>query len=171
MSKIEQYESTIRTLRLCLDPMMASHAKAMFPILSDRQLYEFTGEEPPESEVSLASRYRYLEGRKSPDESQLWLNWLVYLEESDTPVGYVQATVSESHADIAWVVGSDWQGNGYASEAALAMAQWLSKNGVTTIRACINPNHVASQRVAGNVGLSKSEFVENDEEVWLFQST
>jgi len=167
MPKVEQSEITISTLRLCLEPIMASHAKAMFSILSDRQLYRFTGEEPPESEVSLESRYRYLEGRKSPDESQLWLNWLVGLKENDTPIGYVQATVSEFHADIAWVIGSDWQGNGYASEAALAMAQWLSTNGVTTIRACINPNHLASQRVASNVGLAKSEFVENDEDVWL----
>jgi RimJ/RimL family protein N-acetyltransferase len=167
MPKIEQYEITISTLRLCLDPMMASHAKAMFPILADRQLYRFTGDEPPESEISLEARYRYLEGRKSPDQSQLWLNWLVRLEENDTPIGYVQATVSESHADIAWVIGSDWQGNGYASEAALAMVQWLGASGVTTIRACINPIHLASQRVASHAGLSKSDLVECDEDVWL----
>ena len=167
MPQIEQYEITISTLRLCLDPMMASHAKAMFPVLSDRQLYRFTGEEPPESEISLETRYRYLEGRKSPDESQLWLNWLVSLEENDTPIGYVQATVSESHADIAWVIGSEWQGNGYASEAAHAMVQWLGANGVKTIRACIHPNHLASQRVANNAGLSKSDLVECDEDVWL----
>ena len=167
MLQIEQYEIAISTLRLCLDPIMASHAKVMFPILSDRKLYRFTGDEPPESEISLETRYRYLEGRKSPDESQLWLNWLVRLEENDIPIGYVQATVSESHADIAWVIGSDWQGNGYASEAALAMAQWLGANGVKMIRACINPTHLASQRVANNAGLSKSELVEYNEDVWL----
>lgn len=167
MVQIEQYKIAISTLRLCLDPMMASHAKAMYPILSDRTLYRFTGDEPPESEESLETRYRYLEGRRSPDESQLWLNWLVRLEENDTPIGYIQATVSESHADIAWVIGSDWQGNGYASEAAVKMVQWLGANGVKMIRACINPNHLASQRVATSAGLSKSELVEDDEDVWL----
>ena len=162
-----KYEIAISTLRLCLDPMMASHARAMYPILSDQLLYKFTGDKPPESEKSLEARYRYLEGRKSQDESQLWLNWLVSLEENNTPIGYVQATVSESHAEIAWVTGSEWQGNGYASEAALAMVQWLATNGVKTIRACINPNHLASQRVASNAGLSKSALVECDEDVWL----
>lgn len=167
MQQIEQYEVTISTLRLRLDPMMASHAKAMFPILSDRQLYKFTGEEPPESEISLETRYRYLEGRKSPEEEQLWLNWLVRLEENDTPIGYVQATVSETHAEIAWVIGSEWQSNGYASEAALEMVQWLGANGVETIRACINPDHLASQRVAESAGLYKSDLVEDNEDVWV----
>lgn len=167
MQKIEQYEVTLSTLRLRLDPMMASHAKAMFPILSDTQLYKFTGDEPPESEISLETRYRYLESRKSPDEEQLWLNWLVILEETATPIGYVQATVSENYADVAWVIGSEWQSNGYASEAALSIVQLLGANGVKTIRACINPDHVASQRVAGYAGFSKSDLVECDEDVWV----
>ncbi|MEH6585857.1 MAG: GNAT family N-acetyltransferase [Halioglobus sp.] len=170
MPEIGPFESAISTSRLSLDPMMASHAKLLFPILSDRGLYHFTGDEPPESEGALASHYRYLEGRKSPDASQLWLNWLVSLKGSDTPIGYVQATVSELHADIAWVIGSDWQGNGYATEAALAMSECLSKNGISAIRACINPNHMASQRVASNVGLSISELVSNGEDIWLSKS-
>jgi len=139
----------------------------MFPILSDRSLYKFTGDEPPDSESSLESRYRYLEGRKSPDETQLWLNWLVRVQGDGTEIGYVQATVSETHADIAWVIGSEWQGNGYASEAALALVQWLVANGIKTTRACINSNHLASQRVADNAGLSNSGSVEDGEDVWV----
>ena len=147
--------------------MMAAHASVMFPILSDRQLYKFTGDEPPESEASLERRYQYLERRKSPDESQLWLNWIVHLKDDGTPVGYVQATVSDTHADIAWVIGSEWQCNGYASEAAVALVQWLGGNGVTTIRSCIHSDHLASQRVAGNAGLSRTGLVEDGEDVWV----
>jgi RimJ/RimL family protein N-acetyltransferase len=165
----EEYSVTIKTLRLSLDPMMASHASAMFPILSDQKLYKFTRDDPPESEKSLGERYRYLEGRQSPDKAQLWLNWLVHLEDDGTPIGYVQATVSETHADIAWLIGSLWQGNGYASEAALAMVQWLGENAVKTIRARINSDHLASQRVAENAGLSKSDLVEDEEDVWVLK--
>jgi RimJ/RimL family protein N-acetyltransferase len=165
--QIEEHAVTINTSRLSLDPLMASHARAMFPILSDQLLYKFTGDEPPESEKSLEARYRYLEGRKSPDEAQLWLNWLVRLEDNGTPIGCVQATVSETHADIAWVIGSAWQSNGYATEAAIAMVQWLGANGVKTIRACINSDHLASQRVAAKAGLSKSDLVEEEEDVWV----
>ena len=167
MPPISNYETTIKTTRLCLDPLLVSHAQDMFPILSDRELYSFTGDEPPESEESLKTRYRLLESRKSPDESELWLNWLVSLEENGTPIGYVQATVSDADATIAWLIGLKWQSNGYASEAATALVKWLTENGVKAIRCCINPNHGASQRVAGNAGLNKSSLVEDGEEVWL----
>jgi len=161
------YEATLKTLRLSLEPLLASHAQDMFPILSDRQLYSFTGDEPPETQMALEERYRYLERRKSPDESQLWLNWLVTLKNDDTPMGYVQATVSKSHTDIAWVIGLQWQGNGYASEAASALVEWLQENGIKAIRCCIHPRHVASQRVAGHAGLNKSSSTEDGEDVWL----
>ena len=167
MPPIKHYEATIKTFRLSLAPLLASHAPELFPILLDRQLYSFTGDEPPESQAALEERYRYLESRKSPDESQLWLNWLVTLANNKTPIGYVQATVSESHSDIAWLIGLHWQGNGYASEAASALAKWLQKNGVKAIRCCIHPNHVASQRVAINTGFNKSSTVEDGEDVWL----
>lgn len=139
----------------------------MYPILSDRKLYEFTGDEPPESFLSLEARYRMLETRKSPDESQLWLNWIVSVQESETPIGYVQATVTESYTDIAWVIGLKWQANGYASEAAMALVNWLGSKGVKAIKACVNPDHIASQRVAGNAGLSRSDVIADGEEVWV----
>lgn len=157
----------ISTQRLSLAPMTASDAKAMFPILSDRSLYKFTADEPPDSERSLEARYRYLERRKSPDDTQLWLNWVVRIKGDGTEIGYVQATVSKTHADIAWVVGSKWQGNGYASEAALALVKFLFARGVNKARACINSNHLASQRVATNAGLAKSDLVEDGEDVWV----
>ena len=167
MTAIKNLESRIKTNRLRLVPMMAAHAAEMFAILSDRQLYRFTGEQPPESAAALATRYSKLESRQSPDGSQQWLNWLVSLAENSVAIGYVQATVLESHADIAWVIGSKWQGSGYASEAAAALVKWLLDNGVTEIRCCINADHIASQRVAANAGFNKSNLLEDGEEVWL----
>ena len=167
MTAIKHCETTITTERLLLVPMMAADAAAMFPILSDRQLYSFTGEEPPESEEALAARYRKLESRQSPDGSQQWLNWAVSLEKRSVAIGYVQATVSTSSAEIAWVIGSKWQGSGYASEAAAALVKWLLANGVTEFRCCIHPDHIASQRVAAHAGLNKSSLVEDGEDVWL----
>lgn len=167
MAEIKDYEVAIETDRLCLIPLTASHAKVMYPILSDRQLYSFTGDEPPESEMALATRYGLLESRKSPDESELWLNWILFLADSDTPIGYVQSTVSDAHAEIAWVIGLIWQGEGYASEAAIALVGWLRGKGVNDIRCCINPEHLASQAVARNAGLKKSNLLEDNEEVWI----
>ena len=43
MHLITHCEISLETPRLKLSPMLASHAKVMYPILSDRQLYLFTG--------------------------------------------------------------------------------------------------------------------------------
>ena len=167
MLEIKDYEIAIETDRLCLRPLAAPHAKAMYPILLDRELYSFTGGQPPESEMALVTRYGLLESRKSPDESELWLNWILILEDSDVPIGYVQATLSKAYAEIAWVIGLNWQGEGYASEAAIALVGWLKGEGVNDIRCCINPEHLASQAVARNAGLKKSNLLEDNEEVWM----
>lgn len=166
---INQYEITLLAKRLLLTPIVGSNAEAMYPILSDRRLYEFTGDQPPESVEALQAWFSRLETRISPDESQLWLTWLVRIAEDDSAIGYVQATVTESHTDIAWLIGSEWQGNGYASEATNKLVSWLISNGVKTIRACINPTHRASQLVATKANLSNSCVVEDGEEVWILR--
>lgn len=171
MPPIACHEANFKLNRLLLTPIKASHAQVMFPILADKQLYTFTGDEPPESEQALRSTYRKLESRKSPDKSQLWLNWLISIVESGTTIGYVQATVSEFSADIAWLTGTKWQKRGFASEAATGLVGWLSANEMPLIRALISPNHKASQKVASNAGLTKSNLIEANEDVWVFRPT
>jgi RimJ/RimL family protein N-acetyltransferase len=91
----------------------------------------------------------------------------MFTVESNTAIGYVQATVGSSKANIAWLVGSEWQGIGYASEAAATLTSWLVENNVERISAHIHPNHIASQVVAKAAGLHKSGQIEDGEEVWL----
>jgi RimJ/RimL family protein N-acetyltransferase len=56
-------------------------------------------------------------------------------------------------ADVAWVIGSPFQGHGYAGEAAASMATWLRAAGVRTLVAHIHPAHAASGGVARAIGL------------------
>jgi len=139
----------------------------MFDVLADPRLYTFTSDKPPVSLEALAQVYERRESCSSPDGSELWLNWLLYEVNLKWPIGYVQASVTPSHADVAWVIGTLWQGNGYAAEAARAMLDWLREIGVRQFRACIHPDHKASQKVAVNVALHRTNNVENGEEVWL----
>ncbi len=69
-------------------------------------------------------------------------------------------------AEIAWLVGLAWQGQGYATEAAKAMVAWLAANGVVTITASVHPDHVASESVARRVGLAPTHQVIENERVW-----
>ena len=161
-------EVEIATRRLLLTPLRPEDAELMAGVLADERLHEFIGGSPA-SAAELRSRYRRL-AAGSPDPGELWLNWIVRLSVTGEPVGTVQATVirrSERwEAAIAWVIGTNWQGRGYASEAARALVGWLSGRGATVITAHIHPRHAASARVAERAGLFPTAAEVDGERVW-----
>jgi RimJ/RimL family protein N-acetyltransferase len=150
----------------------------MAGVLSAGELYGFTGGEPPSVE-QLTERYRrQVAGPGHPGE--YWLNWVISL--NGVLVGYVQATVTGDVAEIAWVVGANWQGQGIAKEAATGLAAWLrhsrreverqeaasSAAGELRIVAHVHPGHAASQAVARAVGLKATGELDDDgEELWI----
>lgn len=160
-------DASISTVRLELEPLRGAHAEELYPVLTDTRLYEYTRETPPASMEALRARYAFLEARRSPEGTELWLNWALREITTGTPIGYVQATVTSDHADLAWVVGTSWQRRGFATEATRALMERLRTAGVTTVRARIHPMHTASQGVAEKVGLSRTTETEDGEEVWV----
>ena len=157
----------IRSARLCLVPLAVSDAGEMVGVLSAEALYAFTGGSPPRLDELRARYARQVAGR-SPDGSQEWGNWIIRREPGGQAVGYIQATVVDDgkQAEIAWVVGVDWQGQGYAAEAAQALVAWLGSRGVTTIQAHIHPGHAASAAVARRAGLAPTGHFDDGEQLW-----
>lgn len=100
-----------------------------------------------------------------PEGDEDWHNWILRLREAETAIGFVQATVVADRADIAWLVGVKWQGKGFATEASLAIRDWLASLGVEHFRAHIHPGHAISGRVAAAVGMSATDEVDDDGEV------
>jgi RimJ/RimL family protein N-acetyltransferase len=160
------WRSVIEAERVRLVPLSSADADDMFDVLADVKLYEFTGGTPL-SRAALRERYRHLEAWSSPDGSEVWANWIVRLRAEDVAIGFVQATIRASSADLAWVIGRAWQGQGYAGEAAEALAGWLGRAGVTRLTAHIHPGHSASQRTARRAGLRPTRWREDDGEmIW-----
>lgn len=155
----------LATDRLMLAPLRVEFAVEMVGVIGDPALYEFTGGAPP-TLAELEARYRFqLTGPDSSDEA--WHNWVIRRSADGTAVGFVQATVTGPEADLAWVVGTPWQGHGYASEAAMGMCAWLSGSGVGRFTAHIHPDHVASGRVAAGLGLAPTGRIDSEgEAVW-----
>ena len=98
---------------------------------------------------------------------------MVRLRERGEAIGHVQATVTEGgdgghdrSADVAWLIGTAWQGLGYAAEAARWLVRWLESRDVRTITAHVHPAHEASGRVAAAAGLAPTGRIENGEVVW-----
>jgi len=138
----------------------------MFHILADETLYQFTGGEPPQSVIAVEQWFAALESQLSPDGSERWLTWLVQLVDSSTLIGYVQATVKSRTTDIAWLIGGDWQGQGYASEAAADLMAWISNHQITEVAANIHPDNKASQRIAEKLGLHPTGMAIDGELIW-----
>jgi RimJ/RimL family protein N-acetyltransferase len=72
-----------------------------------------------------------------------------------------------ARAEIAWVVGLSWQRQGFAAEAARALAGWLDARGVTAIQAHIHPDHAASAAVARRAGLVPTGRSDGGEQLWV----
>jgi RimJ/RimL family protein N-acetyltransferase len=161
---------TLATGRLRFERLAAGDAPDLAAAMSDTNLYEFIGGEPPSVEEVAARIRRYIQG--PPRTGDAWHNWAIRLGDTeDDPgrlVGHLQATVREHgrSVEIAWLVGTPWQGRGYAGEAAIALVEWLRSNGAGEAIAHIAPGHAASERVAARAGLSPTDVIEDGEVRW-----
>ncbi|WEO99537.1 GNAT family N-acetyltransferase [Streptomyces sp. FXJ1.172] len=156
------------TTRLDLLPLRVEHADEMAGVLSDPALHTFIGG-TPDTAPALRSRYQRLTAG-SADPAVSWLNWVIRLRDDACLTGTVQATVSASghdlSAEIAWVVGTPWQGRGIATEAARGLVDWLGRQPVRTVIAHIHPGHRASAAIAAAAGLTPTDERHDGEIRW-----
>jgi RimJ/RimL family protein N-acetyltransferase len=158
----------VPSARIRLVPLTVADAGEMVHVLSGEELYAFTGGSPPALD-ELRARYARQAAGRSPEGREEWRNWVIRREPGGQAVGYVQATITDegAQAEIAWVVGLDWQGRGYATEAAQALVAWLDSRGVGSVRAHIHPEHAASAAVARRAGLLPTGRFHDGEQLWL----
>ena len=157
----------ISSARIRLVPLTVADAEEMVGVLSEPALYAFTGGGPPSLDELRARYVRQAAGR-SADGREEWRNWILRREPGLDAVGYVQATITAAGqcAEIAWVIGREWQGQGYAIEAARALVAWLGQQAVRTVIAHVHPRHRASAAVAAAAGLSPTGRVQDGEIRW-----
>ena len=144
---------SLETDDLLLEPLVAGHAEAMFPLLSDPALYRWIDEAPPADLARLRARYDRLETRTSADGRQHWLNWVVR-RPGQPPLGYLQATVLEDgSAWVAYLLGSAHQGQGIATRATAAMLAHLEEAyGATRLLANVEAENGPSIRLLQRLG-------------------
>jgi RimJ/RimL family protein N-acetyltransferase len=183
--------AVIGTPRLELTPLREADSTELAVVLGDERLHEFIGGRPLGRD-ELRDRFRAL-AAGSGRADELWLNWIIRLRPTGEAAGTVQATMTvtstgqaassgtdtvlaassgtgtELAASVAWVVGTAWQGRGFAAESAIALVAWLRAGGVRTITACIHPLHHASERVAERAGLTQTDDEVDGERVWVLR--
>ena len=154
---------TIETPLLVLLPLRAEHADEMAAALSDLELHTFIGGSPL---TTLELRARYERLVAGPPG---WRNWVIWLRAEERLIGYVQATIDDGTAELAWVIGTPWQGRGLATESARALVGWLgsqAKHDIKMIVAHIHPDHTASATVATAAGLHRTDQWQDGEVRW-----
>jgi RimJ/RimL family protein N-acetyltransferase len=158
----------ITTARLLLVPLRVEDADEMATLLDDERLHEYIGGRPATA-AELLKRYAKLVTGPSRAGDE-WLNWIVRTKDDSAAVGTVQATVRRgdagSRAHVAWVIGVPWQGQGFASEAACALVEWLRAGEIESVFAHIHPAHEASAAVARRAGFEPTGDVVDGETVW-----
>jgi RimJ/RimL family protein N-acetyltransferase len=161
-------DQPIRTERLDLVPVSDEDADQLGELVADERLYAFTGGRPG---PALRARFAQLAADRSASVTAQ-RNWVVRHRVDARATGMLQAVFTEGGraADLAWVIGVPWQGQGMAVEATGAVVGWLAARGVGTVTAWIRPDHHASAGVARHAGLVPTdEFREGDlhrEQLW-----
>ncbi|MFN8158624.1 MAG: GNAT family N-acetyltransferase [Candidatus Nanopelagicales bacterium] len=168
--------AALRTERLDLEPVSPAHADEMVDLLADRALYAFYADEASPSLDELRTRYSRWAAGGSPDGRETWCTWILRLRGSGTCVGFVQATVrlEDRTAELAWVVGTAYQGQGLAREAAAAVRDAVlagthatGADPVAHVEAHIAPGNAASEAVARAAGLEPTQDHDADgERIW-----
>lgn len=154
--------SLLHTSRLTLEPLLAAHADQLYAPLSDPQLYTYLPSDPPVSVDALRERYARLEARRSPDGSQLWLNWAARLADG-AYVGLVEATVhADATAHVAYFVFRPYQRQGFAGEGVSAVLGHLKDVlGVREARALLDTRNEASWRLMERLGFQRVRLIKD----------
>jgi [ribosomal protein S5]-alanine N-acetyltransferase len=147
-------EQVLNTPRLFLEPLIINHAEALYKQLLDEKLYKFIPQEPPVSLQALQKRYGALSSRISPDEREIWLNWVMRIRETNIYVGTLEATVySDFTAKIAYMVFSQFWQQKFAKEGCECMLNYLSKNfSIKRVVIEMDTRNIASIRLAKSLG-------------------
>ena len=161
-------DQPIETDRLSLRPMLPAAAQDLFAIMRDPAIGAPMGEPPPESVAAVRERIESWINGPGSEKDERWLNWLARTHDGH-PVAHLAATVQGSLAWLAWIVRIESQRCGYATEAARAIMDHLSTNGIGTFAASIHDGHEASEGVAHKLGLLVTDQVVEGERVWRTQ--
>ncbi len=116
-------DERIQTTRLVLVPVRADDAEELVAVFADERLSEFTGGKPGSVEDLRRTLGRLAQDRAADPTAQL--NWVVRRLNDGEVIGMLQAVFSSSGraAEIAWLVGVPWQGQGLASEATKKLSR------------------------------------------------
>ena len=143
---MNRQEQALETERLLLEPLVTNHASEMYYLLQDIAIYRFIPTKPPKSIDELTKRYEKLQSRHSPDNLEIWLNWVLRKKADNSVIGRLEATIYQNEtADIAYEIASKFWGQGFAFESCFALVNNLCDSyGLKVISAKVDTRNINS---------------------------
>lgn len=141
----------IRTERLLLRPVLSNDAGPIFRT--------YAGEENPTRFMNFARHRDMAETQVFADRcARSWdagsaFPWAIVNAGSDEFMGVIELRPEPPKAEFGYILGEHFWGNGYATEAARAIAAWtIAEPAIFRIWATCHPDNVASARVLTKAG-------------------
>ncbi|MEW2400223.1 GNAT family N-acetyltransferase [Streptomyces sp. NPDC046862] len=145
---------SISTERLVLRPFDEDDVQALAEMMNDEQVMAWTDVNQPFTEDSARTWITEYAPAERTEGRGLDLAVTEFL--TQRPVGIIQLTKTNWHvrsAELSYVIAPWARGEGYASEAALATAQWLFRDQkFERIELRTAADNTASQQVAQKIG-------------------
>jgi RimJ/RimL family protein N-acetyltransferase len=83
-------------------------------------------------------------------------HWIVTLLKFDRAIGGISCMLNNSSAEIGYLLNRRYWGNGYATEGALAVTEWLlSQSSIFRVWATCDTENAASIRVLEKIGMQR----------------
>lgn len=142
------------SLRLVYEPLCADHAAGLFEVLEDPRVYEHINDVPSPSVAHLAARFTRMASGPAPDRrEERWLNYAMRLKATGTLIGRQEATIRDRLAEVAYLLGTQYQGQGYATEGMSAFQDHLRATArVTEFWATTTPQNIRSIGLLARLG-------------------
>ncbi|MEK6705219.1 MAG: GNAT family protein, partial [Bdellovibrionota bacterium] len=154
-------QPTLNSSRLTLDPIDESHATELCELFNDLELHHFVPFEPLTLERQKERCTRWAK-RRSPDGTELWLNWLGRYKDSGVPAAHFQAGVKDRVASIGYLVARKFQKQGIATEGLQSIFDYLRDVlAVKEIKAWSDTRNQASHRLAKKLGMTQVDLIKN----------
>ncbi|QIW09832.1 GNAT family N-acetyltransferase [Francisella sp. LA112445] len=161
-------KTPLLTDRFELEPLKQEHARKIFNLLQDKQIYDYIDDTPPSSLDKLEIKYKQREKQISPDNKYIWLNWIIKCKKSEKYIGYVQATIPilEKTAILGYVIFPAYWRKGIATETVNCVITELFKTyKVIEIKASIGKRNIASIALIKRLG-----FLEGGKECYFLRN-
>lgn len=154
------------TPRLELRRTRVADAAAMFEVLRDPQMYAFIPRSAPQSVDEVEQRFARITAETAPGRTEQWLNWTVWLRETNAAIGMVEATVpADRLVLIGYMFDPRYWRRGYGREAVKTMLDHLIARGARGFEASIDVRNGPSKALIASLGfkLAKTEGID---EIW-----